>query len=187
VTVATDLVLPTDNHDLVFQTGRRPAGAGAFVQHVYTLLADHPEGLARQEIDDALRDGWLATDVYRRYERHRTAKTPPYDSPQFKERARHAYATTRLHTMVKAGYAQLEADRYFVGPRVPRVATSCPARRRHLVPFDASMREMQRQQNESFVRRETVKSELLQGLNDHSIKGKPRRLLQLAFDYLSGR
>ncbi len=30
-------------------------------------------------------------------------------------------------------------------------------------------------------------SEMLQGLNDHSIKGKPRRLLQLAFDYLSGR
>ena len=89
--------------------------------------------------------------------------------------------------MVRAGYARLEAGRYFVGPRVPRVATSCPARRRHLVPFDASMREMQRQQNESFVRREHVKSELLQGLNDRSIKGKPRRLLQLALDYLSGR
>ena len=34
---------------------------------------------------------------------------------------------------------------------------------------------------------EHVKSELLQGLNDRSIKGKPCRLLQLAFDYLSGR
>jgi len=49
------------------------------------------------------------------------------------------------------------------------------------------MREIQRQQNESFVRREYVKSELLQGLNDRSLRGKPRRLLQLAFDYLSGR
>jgi hypothetical protein len=50
------------------------------------------------------------------------------------------------------------------------------------------MREMQRQQNEkSFVRRGHVKSELLQGLDDRSIKGRPRRLPQLAFDYLSGR
>jgi hypothetical protein len=49
------------------------------------------------------------------------------------------------------------------------------------------MRELQRQQNDGFVRREHVKSELLQGLNDRSIRGKPRRLLQLAFDYLSGR
>jgi hypothetical protein len=49
------------------------------------------------------------------------------------------------------------------------------------------MRDLQRQQNESFVRREHVKSELLQGLNDTAVKGKSRRLIQLAFDYLSGR
>jgi hypothetical protein len=89
--------------------------------------------------------------------------------------------------MVKAGYARLDHGRYFVGSRVPRVAASCPARRRHLVPFDATMRELQRQQNESFVRREHVKAELLQGLSDRAIKGKSRRLIQLAFDHLSGR
>jgi hypothetical protein len=173
--------------DLIFQSGRRPGGASVFVQEVYGLLVDQRDGLERQQIDLALRDGWLATDVYRRYDRNRTAKTPPYGSPQFKERARHVYATAMLRSMVRAGYARLQDGRYFVGPRVPRVATSCAARRRHLVPFDASMREIQRQQNENFVRREYVKSELLQGLNDRSIKGKPRKLLQLAFDYLSGR
>jgi hypothetical protein len=177
-----------DNRDLVFQSGgRRPPGAGAFVQHVYAMLADQPDGLDRQQIDATLRDGWLATDIYRRYERHRTSKTPPYDSPQFKERARHAYAGKMLRSMVRAGYVRLQDGRYHVGPRVPRVATSCPAKRRHLVPFDDALREIQRQQNDSFVRREYVKSELLQGLNDRSIKGKPRKLLQLAFDYLSGR
>ena len=154
---------------------------------MYALLAERPDGVERQEIDAALRDGWLATDVYRRYERRRTAKTPPYDSLQFKERARHVYASAKLRGMVRAGYARLENGRYFVGARVPRVATTCPARRRHLVPFDATMRDLQRQQNENFVRREHVKSELLEGLNDRAVKGKPRRLIQLAFDYLSGR
>jgi hypothetical protein len=175
------------DEDLVFQSGPRPAGAGTFVQQVYALLVERPDGLDREEIDAALRDGWLATDVYRRYERRRTAKTPPYDSAQFKERARHVYTSAKLRGMVRAGFARLDDGRYFVGPRVPRVATTCPARRRHLVPFDANIRELQRQQNESFVRREHVKSELLQGLNDGAVKGKARRLIQLAFDYLSGR
>jgi hypothetical protein len=173
--------------DLILAATRRPAGASTYVQQVYALLAERPYGMERQEIDAALRDGWLATDVYRRYERRRTAKTPPYDSVEFKERARHVYASAKLGGMVRAGFARLENGRYFVGPRVPRVATPCPARRRHLVPFDAKMRELQRQQNESFVRREHIKSELLQGLNDHAVKGKSRRLIQLAFDYLSGR
>jgi hypothetical protein len=174
--------------DLILQIARRPAGASAFVQQVYGLLAERADGMQRQEIEAVLRDGWLATDVYRRYERHRSAKTPPYDSPQFKQRARHVYVSTMLGSMVRGGYARLEGGRYFLGTRVPRVAASCPAtRRRHLVPLDASMRESLRQQNETFVRREYVKSELLKGLNDRKIQGKSRKLLQLAFDYLSGR
>jgi len=64
------------DRDLVVQTGRRPAGAGAFVQQEYGLLAERVDGMQRQEIDSELRDGWLATDVYRRYERRRSAKTP---------------------------------------------------------------------------------------------------------------
>jgi hypothetical protein len=173
--------------DLIFQSGRRPAGAGAFVQQIYVLLAERPEGLDRHEIDAALRDGWRATDAYRRYELNRTQKTPRYDSEQFKERARHVYTSTKLRGMVRAGFARLENDRYYVGPRVPRVSTPCPARRRHLVAFDAGMRELERQRNEDFVRREHVKSELLLGLNDRAIKGKSRKLIQLAHDYLSGR
>ena len=173
--------------DLVFQSGRRPAGAGAFVQQIYALLAERPGGLDRREIDAALRDGWRATDAYRRYELNRTQKTPSYDSEQFKERARHVYTSAKLRGMVRAGFARLDDDRYYIGPRVPRVATSCPARRRHLVPFDAGMRELERQRNEDFVRREHVKSELLQGLNDRAIKGKAHKLILLAHDYLSGR
>ena len=177
----------TPHEDLVFQSGRRPAGAGVFVQQLYVLLAERPDGLERQEIDTTLRDGWRATDAYRRYELGRTQKTPPYDSEQFKERARHVYTSGKLRGMVKAGFARLEDGRYYVGARVPRVSTPCPARRRHLVAFDAGMRELERQRNEDFVRREHVKSELLLGLNDRAVKGKARKLIQLAHDYLSGR
>ncbi len=173
--------------DLVFQSGRRPAGAGVFVQQIYVLLAERPGGLDRQEIDTALRDGWRATDAYRRYELSRTRKTPPYDSELFKERARRVYTSAKVRGMVRAGFARLENGRYYVGSRVPRVSTPCPARRRHLVAFDAGMREIERQRNEDFIRREHVKSELLLGLNDRAIKGKARKLIQLAHDYLSGR
>jgi len=58
----------TDNQDLVFQPGgRRPPGAGAFVQHVYGLLADEPDGLDRQQIviphepSHAVVAAWLAS------------------------------------------------------------------------------------------------------------------------------
>lgn len=173
--------------DLVFRSGRRPAGAGAFVQQIYVLLTDRPAGLDRDEIDAALREGWRATDAYRRYERRRTPKTPSYDSEQFKERARHVYTSAKLRGMLRAGFAKLEDGRYYVGPRVPRVSMACPARRRHLVAFDAGMRELERQRNQDFVRREHVKSELLLGLNDRAVKGKARKLIQLAHDYLSGR
>jgi hypothetical protein len=134
-----------------------------------------------------LRHAWRATDAYRRYELSRTKKTPSYDSEQFKERARHVYTSAKLRGMVKADFARLEAGRYYMGSRVPRVSMPCPARRRHLVAFDAGRRELERQRNEDFVRREHVKSELLLGLNDRAIKGKSRKLIQLAHDYLSGR
>jgi hypothetical protein len=176
-----------DTSELLLQTRRRPAGASTFVQQVLLLLAERPDGMARHEIDAALRDGWLATDVYRRYERRRTPKTPPYDSAEFKERARHVYATARLHGMVRAGYARQDGERYFLGPRVPRVAVSC-AVRRHLVPFDARARDVHRQQNDGFVRREQVKSELLRVLNDPKAANKRlRQVVQLAFEHLSGR
>jgi hypothetical protein len=176
-----------DESDLLLQTRRRPAGASTFVQQVLLLLAERSAGMERHEIDAALRDGWLATDVYRRYERRRTPKTPPYDSAEFKERARHVYATAKLHSMVRAGYARLDQGRYFLGPRVPRVAVTCSVQR-HLVPFDARARDVHRQQNDGFVRREQVKSDLLQVLNDPKASNKQlRQAVQLAFEHLSGR
>ncbi len=176
-----------DESELLLQTRRRPAGTSIFVQQVLLLLAERSDGMDRREIEAALRDGWLATDIYRRYERRRTPKTPAYDSAEFKERARHVYATAKLHSMVKAGYARLDQGRYFLGSRVPRVAVTCSVQR-HLVPFDARARDVHRQQNDGFVRREQVKSDLLQVLNDPKASNKQlRQAVHLAFEHLSGR
>src|SRR5438477_1693471 len=78
---------------------RRPAGVGVLVQHIYELLVENPQGLTRDEIHQSVRDGWLATDVYRRYEQRRTRKSPAYGSAEFKERAQHWYIGDRLRSM----------------------------------------------------------------------------------------
>ena len=47
---------------------------------------------------------------------------------------------------------------------------------------------MHRQQNDGFVRREQVKSDLLQVLNDPKASNKQlRQAVHLAFEHLSGR
>jgi hypothetical protein len=59
---------------------------------------------------------------------------------------------------------------------------------RHLVPFDARARGVHRQQNEGFVRREQVKSDLLRVLNDPKASNKQlRQAVQLAYEHLTGR
>ena len=166
---------------------RRPAGVGALVQHIYELLADHLQGLTREEIYHSVRDGWLATDVYRRYEQRRTRKSPEYGSPAFKERAQRWYVGERLRSMLKSKFARTDGERYFVGVRVPRVAVICPAKRRHLVPLDANARDAHRRENEEFVHREHSKSELMKVLNDKALNRASRKSIQLALNYLSGR
>src|SRR5438874_4387223 len=138
---------------------RRPAGVGVLVQHIYELLVENPRGVTRVEIYQSVRDGWLATDVYRRYEQRRTRKSPEYGSAEFKERAQQWYIGDRLRSMLKSKFARLNGERYLVGVRVPKVAVTCPAKRRHLVPLDANAREAHRRDNEEFVRREHAKSE----------------------------
>ena len=40
-------------------------GASEETQEIYRLLHEHPEGMTVGEVHDELRDGWMATDVYR--------------------------------------------------------------------------------------------------------------------------
>ena len=176
----------TDDLRYVAST-RRPAGVGAVVQHIYELLAEQPQGLTRDEIYRSVREGWLATDVYRKYEQRRTRKSPEYGSPAFKERAQRWYVGERLRSMLKSRFARTDGERYFVGARLPKVAVICPARRRHLVALDANARDAHRRENEEFVRREHAKSELMKVLNDRALSRGNRKSIQLALNYLSGR
>ncbi|HUK69051.1 MAG TPA: hypothetical protein VLW50_09930 [Streptosporangiaceae bacterium] len=49
---------------------KRPSGASDFVQRIYMLLDEHPEGMTLDEIHAVLREGWLETDYYRAYEQY---------------------------------------------------------------------------------------------------------------------
>ena len=108
-----------DESELLLQTRRRPAGTSIFVQQVLLLLAERSDGMDRREIEAALRDGWLATDIYRRYERRRTPKTPAYDSAEFKERARMstpppsctAWSKLGMHAWIRAATSSVHAFR----------------------------------------------------------------------------
>ena len=185
---ATDVEYRSLDDDLRYTSStRRPAGVGVLVQHIYELLADNPHGLTREEIYQSVRDGWLETDVYRRYERRRVRKSPRYGSPEFKERAKQWYISDRLRSMLKSKFARLADDRYLTGVRLPKIAVTCPAKRRHLVPLDANAREAHQRDNEEFVRREHAKSELAKVLGDKALSRGNRRSIQLALNYLSGR
>lgn len=185
---ATEAELTFGGEDLRYRGSlRRPAGIGAFAQRIYELLADHPQGLTRGQIHDLVRDGWLATDAYRRYERRRTRRTPAYGTPAFKERAQQWYIGDRLRSMLKSKFARTDGEQYFVGIRTPKVAVICPARRRHLVPLDRSAREAHRRENEEFVLREHAKSELMKVLSNKELGRANRKSIQVALNYLSGR
>src|SRR5664280_2313273 len=65
--------VPGADPDLVYdgRLVKRPPGASEETQEIYRLLHEHPDGMTVDLIHDGLRDGWMATDVYRAYARKR--------------------------------------------------------------------------------------------------------------------
>jgi hypothetical protein len=206
--------VPGADPDLVYDGRRfkRPPGASEETQEIYRLLYEHPDGMTVEEIHDGLRDGWMATDVYRAYEQNRetdrvrarkfyvekrgsaprrTRKTrdrPEYGTPAFKEAAQRWAINRSLLSMKRGGTARREGTgpeaRWFAGrpPMVPGPS------RRSLVPFDpVKSREVLTTTTREHVNRELVKADLLAVLNDKRVKGKTRDLVQSAYDRLSGR
>jgi hypothetical protein len=180
----------TEDAGLVYdgRQRRRPPGASDFVQELYMLLAEHPAGMTIDDLHSALRDGWAATDAYRAYLNRLKvvpqASPPAYGSGEFKRRAQRWWISNRLTEMRRAGTARREGGRWFTGERAPRVrapghryAALDPARQR--ANDEAAMA--------GHIRREQVKAELLAGLNGKPGKDRLRELVQLAYDYLSGR
>lgn len=166
----------------------RPPGASDFVQELYMLLDEHPDGLTFDEIHKATAIGF-GTDAYRAYAaRLRTvppASPPPeYGSDEHKRRAQRWWISGRLTSMRRAGTARREGDRWFSGERSPRVQGTG----RRYEPLDATaQRSRIRAANAAHVRREQVKAELWRALNGKPGKDKLRELVQLAYDHLCGR
>jgi hypothetical protein len=151
------------------------------------------------EIHDYLREGWLETDAYRAYEQWRTRRrvsgesgNPPYGSPDFRERARHWWIRGQLQDMLKLRTARREGAgaeaRWFAGDRAPRLLVACPVHGHHLAPLDAvAQAKADNTVRAGHIRREQVKAELLEGLNDRRLsQDRARELIQLAYNYISG-
>jgi hypothetical protein len=115
---------------------KRPPGANTTVQEIYMLLAEHPGGMARDEIWAAMRDGWSATDAYRAYQNRieqqrgpsadgedgRTGGRPSaeYGTDLYKARAQKWWITKSLSNMARRGTARRDGDRWLAA-RAPRV------------------------------------------------------------------
>jgi hypothetical protein len=200
--------------DLVYdgRLVKRPPGASEETQEIYRLLHEHPDGMTIDEIHDGLRDGWMATDVYRAYARSRetdrararkfyadkTGGARPrtqqtrghleYGTPAFKEAAQRRAISRSLQDMKRLGSARRvgtgSATRWFAG-RPPKVPGSS---RPSLVPFDpVKSREVLTSTTREHVDRELVKADLLAVLNDKRVKGKTRDRVQSAYNRLCGR
>jgi hypothetical protein len=177
--------------DLVYvgRERKRPPGASALVQRIYGLLYDRPEGMTRDEIWEELREGWLETDAYRAYHQHRLSSSPrvEYGSPAYRERAQKWWIAQSLAHMKHRGSARREGDRgdsRWFAARPPRIVTD-----HGYSSLDVpAQRAAHRASTQAHLRREHVKGQLLEGLNDRrTSKERLRELVQLAFDHLSGR
>ena len=201
--------------DLVYdgRLVKRPPGASEETQEIYRLLHEHPDGMTVDLIHDGLRDGWMATDVYRAYAqninsararrsrefdvdkrgdaRRRTQKPRDplaYGTPAFKEAAQRWSITRSLLGMHRRGSARRVGTgpeaRWFAG-RPPNVPGPS---RRSLVPFDpVKSREVLTTTTRTHVDRELVKADLLAVLNDKRVRGKTRDRVQSAYNRLCGR
>jgi len=200
--------------DLVYdgRLVKRPPGASEETQEIYRLLHEHPDGMTIDEIHDELRDGWMATDVYRSYAQYletarvrskkfyaeqrgdarRTTQKPrdrlEYGTAAFKQAAQRWGIARSLQAMKRCGTARREGTgagaRWFAG-RPPNVPGSSRPR---LVPFDpVKSREVLTTTTRTHVDRELVKADLLAVLNDKRVKGKTRDRVQSAYNRLCGR
>lgn len=168
---------------------RRPPGASDFTQRLYRLLHEHPEGMTRAEIHEALREGWMETDAYRAYGRRRTQQGADavYGTPEFRDAAQRWWIGAKLTTMRGNGSVRREGTsketRWFA-ERPPRVQ----GQKSTYVPFDPEQsRAVLTSTTAEHVNRENAKAELLKLLNDKRIKGRTRDGIQAAYDYLCGR
>jgi hypothetical protein len=209
-----DADVPGADPDLVYdgRLVKRPPGASEETQEIYRLLHEHPDGMTVGEVHDGLRDGWMATDVYRSYaqylkaarargrkfyadkkgdERRRTQKTRDpleYGTPAFKEAAQRWAITRSLLGMSRRGSARrvgTGAGTHWFAGRPPNVPGSSRPR---LVPFDpVKSREVLTTTTRTHVDRELVKADLLAVLNDKRVTGKTRDRVQSAYNRLCGR
>lgn len=183
---------------------RRPPGASDFTQRLYRLLHEHPEGLTRAEIHEALREGWMETDAYRAYsnarmaerrrrygtaaqQRTRAVQQLEPGSVEFKAAAQRWWIAAKLTTMRGNGSVRREGTgdeaRWFT-QRPPRVR----GQKSSYVPFDPDeSRAVLTATSAEHVNRENAKAELLTLLNDKRIKGRTRDGIQAAYDHLCGR
>jgi hypothetical protein len=123
----------------------------------------------------------------------RKRRVPAYGTPEFEVRAQRWWLQKRLYGMSQTRTARREgtgqAARWYAGERAPRVMVGCEAPKRgyHIVPLNAARaKALADADNAAHVRREELKSELLEALNDRRFKGRGRELAQRAYDYLIG-
>lgn len=186
---------------------RRPPGASDFTQRLYRLLHEHPEGLTRAEIHEALREGWMETDAYRAYSNARKAERErryesaghqgtrgkqqlEHGTPEFRAAAQRWWINAKLTQMCRLRHRTArregtgESARYFVGERPPKVQ----GQKSTYVPFNPEeSRAVLTATNAEHINRENAKAELLKLLNDKRIKGTTRDGIQAAYDHLCGR
>jgi hypothetical protein len=185
---------------------RRPPGASDFTQRLYRLLHEHPDGMTRAEIHEALREGWMETDAYRAYTNYLRTHRKVYEqgtsaprvrpsgrpsaepgTPEFKAAAQRWWISAKLGTMKGNGSVRREGtgtDARWFATRPPRVR----GQKSTYVPFDPDQsRAVLTATSAENVRAENAKAELLALLNDKRIRGRTRDGIQAAYDYLCGR
>src|SRR5262245_25110398 len=186
--------------DLVYsgRDRKRPPGASDFVQRIYGVLDEHPAGMTRDELLDAmlLEGGEAGTDAYRAYDQYLDrrrkvsgeiggARRLQYGSDAFKRRAQRWYLTKRLAEMQRSATARREGDRWYTGRRPLRVRAAGG----RYAPLDsAAQRARDRATMREFTLRERIKARQWDDLNDSKVtRARLLETVRLSYEYLCGR
>ena len=183
-------VATRSDEDLVYSGGarKRPPGASAMVQRIFTILNEHPAGMTVDDLQKELSPGWMAYDAYRSFEqeliKRGRKKSLTYGTPKFIAKAQRRWIQLNLQKMVtrlsptakRQGKGRSVV--FFAGDYLPKVMADWCKCHIHLVEMDVgrAARELDQQ-----VKREQVMEMLRKEIRG---KGKKGEVAQLAHDYI---
>ena len=177
------------DEDLVYsgRARKRPPGASAMVQRIFTILNEHPAGMTVDDLLKELSPGWMEYDAYRDYDQYQSARLQNllrYGTPKFIAKAQRRWVQKKLIGMVKHSTPMAKRQGkgrsvlFFAGDHLPKVMADWCKCHIHLVEMDVG--RAARELNEQ-VKREQVMEMLRKEIRG---KGKKGEVAQLAHDYI---